>query len=78
MDYDLHMSVKQELRDYIDGLSDEEARSLWDRIRCDDYEWSVQQPLSEDDRASIWRGIADADAGRMMSHGDVKQKFGLS
>lgn len=78
MDYDRCMSVKQELREYIEALRDEEARSLWDRIRCDDYEWSKREPLSAEDIASLERGLQDEAAGRLTRHDEVRRMFGSS
>lgn len=78
MDHDRGMSVKQELRAYIEALSDEEARSLWDRIRCDDYEWSKREPLSAEDMAMIEESLADLAAGRYYTHDEVRQMFGLA
>lgn len=72
------MSVKQELRDYIEALSDSEARSLWDRIRCDDHEWSKREPLSAEDIAIIDESLAQLDAGQGISHEEVKRMFGVS
>ena len=77
MDYDRGMSVKQELREYIEVLSDEEARSLWDRIRCDDYEWSKREPLSAEDMAMIEESLADLAAGRVYTVAEMRKMFGL-
>lgn len=78
MDYDRGMSVKQDLREYIEALSDEEARSLWDRIRCDDYEWSKRPPLSAEDIAMIEESLADIAAGRVYTIGEMRKMFGLA
>ncbi len=71
----LGMSAKQELRDYIDELSDDEALSLWQRIQCEDLE--PVAPLSDEDRAAIERGLADVAAGRVYTFREVRQHLGL-
>ncbi len=69
------MSAKQELRDYIDELSDDEALSLWQRIQCEDLE--PVAPLSDEDRAAVERGLRDIAEGRTFSLEEVERELGL-
>jgi predicted transcriptional regulator len=70
------MSAKQELRHYIDELSDDEALSLWQRIQCEASE--PIPPLTDADRASIERGLAQLKAGRGIPHAEVLRKLGIA
>ena len=63
------MMAREALRQYIEQLSDEEVRSLWDRIQCE--EAYPPEPLTPEEIASIERGIADSEAGRVTPHDEV-------
>ena len=56
-------NVKSAARQLIDQLPE---GVTWDELA---YEIEV--------RASIERGLADADAGRLISQGEVEKKFGI-
>ncbi len=73
------MDAKQELRRYIEALNDVDAERVWAGIRSGYYEqrWGEQYPLSEEQIASVERGLADEKAGRVVSHEELRRRFGL-
>lgn len=74
MDYS---KLKSELHSIIDQVNDEatlyQARSILKAQLDPDHDWADE--ISDDFRAAIEEGIADADAGRIVSHEEVKKVF---
>lgn len=61
-------TVKQQAHELIDELIDElPDEATWDKLA---YRVAV--------RASIERGLADADAGRLVSAEEVMKEFGIA
>jgi len=72
------VTAKEALRDYIDGLSEDEASWLWQELRWDEEDGADPPPLTPAQIASIERGLAQADAGRLIPHEEIMLEFGLS
>ena len=66
------MTVKEELHQLIDGLSDEQACDLLEDLR--DPSDTDGPPLDEDALASMDRGLADIAANRMISLDDFERE----
>ena len=75
--YNCSMTAKQALLDYIETLPDEELESLWQRIQVEAEEYSNLAPPTEEQLASIRRGLAQSEAGLGMSHEDMLRRFNL-
>jgi hypothetical protein len=61
------MTAKEALRNYIDGLSEDDAADLL--LWIEDRQQLVS--FSEDENARIVAGCADLDAGRIRDHVQV-------
>jgi predicted transcriptional regulator len=74
MDYS---SLKAELHQLIDQVNDEAAlyqiRSILEAQSGPEYDWA--DDISDEMRAAIEEGIADADAGRVVGHEEVMKMF---
>jgi predicted transcriptional regulator len=70
MDYS---ELKSELHRMIDSVNDEETlyqiRSILERQTEPEHDW--YDDISDEMRAAIEEGIADADAGRVFSHDEA-------
>ena len=69
------MTAKQALRDYIDGLSEDDAISLLQRIQGEDQ--GTRTPLTDGEIESVRRALADAAAGRVYTTTEVLQHLVL-
>jgi predicted transcriptional regulator len=56
--------VKDAARQLIDQLPEE--------VTWDEFAYQIEV------RASIERGLADADAGRLISHEEIEKRFGIA
>lgn len=69
------MTAKQVLLERVGELSEDEAAdwlAFFEEARPPDRE-----PLSADQLATIERGLADARAGRLTPHSEVRRRYGL-
>ena len=66
------MTVKEELHQLIDGLSDEQASDLLEDLR--DPADTDGSPLDEEALASLDRGLADIDANRIVSFEEFERE----
>lgn len=69
------MTAKQVLRDRIEELSEEEAADWLGFF--EDARPIEREPLSSEQLSIIERGLADARAGRLTPHAEVRRRFGL-
>jgi predicted transcriptional regulator len=69
------MTAKELLRERIEELSEREAR---DWLGFFEHAFSRKSlSLTPDQRASLERGMADARAGRLTPHSEVRRRYGL-
>jgi predicted transcriptional regulator len=55
-------------------MSEDEAAHAYDVLRSDlEESW----PISEEERAAVERGLADARAGRLFDQEEVERELGL-
>ncbi|HEX6029847.1 MAG TPA: hypothetical protein VFY90_00360 [Tepidiformaceae bacterium] len=69
------MTAKELLRERIEELTEEEAADwlcIFEGSRPSD-----RQPLTREEREIIERAMADARAGRLTPHSEVRRRFGL-
>ena len=70
------MTAKEELHRLVDGLPEDQARELLDELRY--YSSAVDdEPLTNEDLASIERGAEDVQAGRVKSLKEYERERGL-
>jgi predicted transcriptional regulator len=72
--YTVPVSAKQALREYVDGLSEDEAARVLAAV--DDLFWE-RLPLTDDDVVALEEGLADLDAGRTHTTAEVRRHLGL-
>lgn len=74
MDYS---TLKSELHQLIDQVDDKTAlyqvRSILQSLKNPEYDWTDE--ISDEMKAAIEEGIADADAGRVIDHEEVMKMF---
>lgn len=68
------VTAKQLLMDYVAGLSEEEALARLPLLT----DAGPAPALTPAQIAEIREALADLDAGRRLSHADVKRRFGLT
>ncbi|MBN1925137.1 MAG: hypothetical protein JW798_04815 [Prolixibacteraceae bacterium] len=72
-----YSDLKAELHQLIDQVNDEGAlyqiRSILEAQAVPESDWADN--ISDEMRAAIEEGIADADAGRVVSHDEVMKMF---
>ena len=68
------MTAKQLLMEYVAGLSEEEALARLPLLA----DAGPAPTLTPTQLAEIREALADLDAGRRVSHADVKRRFGLT
>ena len=71
-------AVKIELIEWLSGLQDPETIEYLKLMKDSDskkQDWWHE--LSDNVKAGIERGLKDVDAGRVVSHDDVKKKYGF-
>jgi hypothetical protein len=67
------MTAKEQLREYVAGLSEDEAVSLWQRIQFEE-----DRPLRPGEVESIRRGLADMERADLSELEDVERELGLN
>lgn len=73
-----HEAIKLELIEWLTKLTDDETISYLKAVkdsRSIDHDW--WNDLTQDQKASIERGIRDIENGNIVSHEDVKKKYGI-
>jgi predicted transcriptional regulator len=66
------MSTRESLHKLIDVLSEEDADALLEHALAS---FGEPEPLSEDDIASIRRGLEDAEAGRLITTEELLRRL---
>ena len=72
--YTVPVTAKQMLMDYVSGLSEEEALAKLPLLA----DAGPPPPLTPGQITEIREAIDELDAGRRVSHADVKRRFGLT
>jgi predicted transcriptional regulator len=67
------VTTKEALHELVEALSDDDAQEL---LRLAE-ETFVPDPLTDDDRAAIARGLEDVRSGRFVSTDEVRRRFNL-
>ena len=73
---DIELNIQNKKLELIQWLSTIEDASLLDKIlalRKQEKDW--WDTISDDEKASIKRGIADADAGKLIPHSEVRKRY---
>ena len=73
-----HDAIKLELIEWLTKLEDDETIQYLKIVKdskSNEHDW--WDDLSEDERSGIERGLDDVKAGRVVSHDDVRLKYGL-
>jgi len=73
-----HEAIKLELIEWLTKLDDSDTIDYLKIIKdsgFSDKEW--WHDLTDEQKAGIERGLRDIDAGRVVSHEDVKKRYGL-
>lgn len=73
-----HEAIKLELIEWLTKLEDEETIDYL-KIVKDTHVLHVddENDLTDEQKSGIERGLNDVDYGRVTSHEEVKQKYGL-
>ncbi len=68
------MTAKEAVLELVRDMSEDEAAHAYDVLRSDlEESW----PISEEERAAVERGLADARAGRLFDQEEVERELGL-
>ena len=71
-------AIKLELIEWLSNLQDSETLEYLKFVKdSDSKENDWWHDLSDEVKAGIKRGLADVDAGRVVSHEEVKKKYGF-
>ena len=71
-------AIKLELIEWLSNLQDSETIEYLKFVKdSDSKENDWWHDLSDEVKAGIERGLADVDAGRVVSHEEVKKKYGF-
>ena len=73
-----HKAIKDELIEWLTKLEDPDIIAYLKVVKdsnFSDRNWWYD--LTDEQKAGIERGLRDVDAGRVVSHNDVKKKYGL-
>jgi hypothetical protein len=71
-------AIKLELIEWLSNLQDSETIEYLKFVKdSDSKENDWWHNLSDEVKAGIERGLADVDAGRVVSHEEVKKKYGF-
>ncbi len=73
-----HDAIKLELIEWLTKLEDDETieylKVVKDSRSCQDDWWD---DLPEEQKKGLERGMKDTDSGRIISHEEVKKRYGL-
>jgi hypothetical protein len=70
--------IKLELIEWLTKLNDDETLKYLKIVKdskSEDHDWWTD--LTDEQIQGIQRGLKDIDEGRIVSHNDVKKKYGL-
>ena len=73
-----HDAIKLELIEWLTKLEDDETIQYLKIVKdskSTEHDW--WEDLSENEKKGIERGLKDIEAGRIVSHDEVKSKYGL-
>lgn len=73
-----HDAIKLELIEWLTKLEDDETIQYLKIVKdskSTEHDW--WEDLSENEKKGIERGLKDIEAGRVVSHDEVKSKYGL-
>lgn len=73
-----HEAIKLELLEWLTKLEDDETINYLKIVKDSNVtnsEW--WHDLTDEQKSGIDRGLKDVDAGRVISHDNVKKKYGL-
>ena len=73
-----HDAIKLELIEWLTKLEDDETIQYLKVVKdskSEKFDW--WDDLTENQKKGIERGLKDIEAGRVVSHGEVKSKYGL-
>ncbi|MBE9511892.1 MAG: hypothetical protein IMY71_13560 [Bacteroidetes bacterium] len=73
-----HKSIKYELIEWLTKLEDPDTIAYLKVVKdsnFSDRNWWCD--LTDEQKARIERGLRDVDSGRIISHNDVKKKYGF-
>jgi hypothetical protein len=71
-------AVKLELIEWLSKLEDQETidyLKILKDSKTSDHDWS--DTLTEEQKKGIERGLKDIDEGTVLSHDDLKKRYGL-
>lgn len=73
-----HDAIKLELIEWLTKLEDDETIQYLKIVKdskSNEHDW--WDDLSENEKKGIERGLKDIEAGRVVSHDEVRLKYGL-
>ncbi len=73
-----HDEIKLELIEWLTKLEDDETIQYLKVVKdskSTEHDW--WEDLSENEKRGIERGLKDIEAGRVVSHEEVKSRYGL-
>jgi len=73
-----HEAIKLELIEWLTKLEDSDTIDYLKVVkdtRASEKDW--WNDLTDEQKSGIERGLRDIDAGRIVSHKEVKEKYGL-
>ncbi len=73
-----HDAIKLELIEWLTKLEDDETIQYLKIVKdskSTEHDW--WEDLSENEKKGIEKGLKDIEAGRVVSHDEVKSKYGL-
>jgi len=70
-------TVKLELIEWLSTLADSDTLEYLKMIKDSRTEDDWFKNVSEEEKAGIERGLNDIKAGRVVSHAEVKKRYGL-
>lgn len=73
-----HKAIKYELIEWLTKLEDPDTIAYLKVVKDSNFsDRNWWHDLTDEQKAGIERGLRDVDAGRVISHGDVKKKYDL-
>lgn len=71
-------AIKHELIEWLTKLEDPDTIAYLKVVKDSNFsDRNWWHDLTDEQKAGIERGLKDVDAGRVISHDDVKKKYGL-
>jgi len=73
-----HKAIKYELIEWLTELEDPDTIAYLKVVKDSNFsDRNWWHDLTDEQKAGIERGLRDVDNGRVISHDDVKKKYGL-